>query len=215
MFLFYQKQCKKVLRVHKTLLFTRNSCFHLLNLLQGRIRSVLFTLFKSLYLLVHYYIYQSTNIIHLWGLLGLTTTFLTIGSETFGFSSEMFAPQKVVDSYPKMLLIPILAAKFLGGISTYLKSATYVTIFLVIMVMEVRSTKCVRLYNPTHFLTEYERRMWIHPLNKTLSLLSFCHRMHVVLEVTIRVRVQKTKQRCYTPLQKIMIRRHKVLMLTI
>ena len=83
--LFYQKQCKKVLRVHKTLLFNRNSCFHLLNLLQGGIRSVLFTLFKSLY------------IIHLWGLLGLTTTFLIIGSETFGFSSEMFAPQKVLD----------------------------------------------------------------------------------------------------------------------
>ena len=50
--LFYQKQCKKVLRVHKTLLFNnRNSWFHLLKLLQGRIRSVLFTLVKSLYLL--------------------------------------------------------------------------------------------------------------------------------------------------------------------
>ena len=109
--LYYQKQCKKVLRVHKTLLFNRNSCFHLLNLLKGRIRSVLFTLFKSLYLLVRYYVYQSTNIVHLWGLLGLTTTFLIIGSETFGFSSEMFAPQNVLDSYPKMLLIPILVAK--------------------------------------------------------------------------------------------------------
>ena len=123
--LFYQKQCKKVLRVHKTLLFHRNSCFHLLNLLQGRIRYVLFTLLNSLYLLVHYYVYQSTNIIHLWGLLGLTTTFLIIGSETFGFSSEMFAPQKVLDSYPKMLLIPILAAKLFWESSSYVSEKCY------------------------------------------------------------------------------------------
>ena len=127
---------------------------------------------------VQYYVYQSTNIIHLWGLLGLTTTFLTIRSETFGF---------------------------------YLKSATYVTIFLVIMVIEVR-TKCVRLCNPTHFLTEYNRRMWIHPLNKTLSLI-LSQNACSILKVTMSVCTKKQNNgviRLYN-----MIRRHKVLMLTI
>ena len=106
--LFYQKQCKKVLRVHKTLSFNRNSCFHLLNLPQGRIRSVLFTLFKSLYLLVHYYVYHAVNKYYTpVRLVGSHNHFSDNWIRDVWFSSEMFAPRKVF-VIPKCYLSPSL-----------------------------------------------------------------------------------------------------------
>ena len=104
-------------------------------------------------------------------IVGLTTTFVRIGSETFGFSSEMFTPQQILDSYPKMLLIPILAAEHL---KLCLKSSPSIQKLVLSTVCNILSEyhgygkvvltiNCVDLYNPIHFLTDYKDTCeWTH-----------------------------------------------------